>query len=377
MATSNDQTLRDACANALADHTKAYETTEVCRTLGLDIGDTDRDPWNSKRAYVASLIAGVRGERLEKLARETLDLTGDWALKEVLRAREESADRAISERVRLELMEMLDGVDLSGRRNFEDWLLTFGDPYVVREMMSGDPFDLSRPPARDSNEALGRLGFLTHSTKFVIEALNAILSPGLRDDPDLHQLAEIIRQQVDRSGYTVVRKDTCDRYPFYELKWAGGANVGWEATTRAIESFSENVLRDEWREATDLIETDAPAAGVKAIVLLESTMKHILDDLEVDYALEATCRDLYKAVKAELGLGPSKQTDPIFKQILGGCTSVVEGLGAARNKTGAHGASRGQRRLTARHAELVVGLAGQMSVFLWRTSRERLEAAAS
>lgn len=373
MVASNDQMLRDACANALAEHTKAYETVEVCRTLGLDTGNTDRDPWNSKRAYVASLIAGIRGETLKKLAKETLDLTDDWALKEALRAREETEEGAISDRVRRELMDALDGFDLSGRKDFEEWLLTFGDPYVVRDMMGGDPFDLSRPPAKDSNEALARLGFLEHSTGFVIEALNAILSPGLRDDLELHQLAEVICQQVDRSGYTLTRKDTRDRFPFYELKWSGGTNVGWEATTKAIESFSENVLRDEWREATDLIETDAPAAGVKAIVFLESTMKHILDDLEVDYASEATCRDLYKSIKAELGLGPSEQTDPIFKQILGGCTSVVEGLGAARNKAGGHGASRGRRRLTPRHAELVVGLAGQMSVFLWRTSREQLD----
>ena len=67
-------------------------------------------------------------------------------------------------------------------------------PIVVRDMMGGDPFNLNRPPAKDSIEALGRLGFLEHSTGFVIEALNAILSPGLRDDPELHQLAEVISQ---------------------------------------------------------------------------------------------------------------------------------------------------------------------------------------
>ncbi|WP_042491478.1 abortive infection family protein, partial [Sphingomonas parapaucimobilis] len=59
--------------------------------------------------------------------------------------------------------------------------------------------------------------------------------------------------------------------------------------------------------------------------------------------------------------------------ILGNCQSVVESLGALRNKLGdAHGGGPKRARPAARHAELAVNLAGSMATFLvatWETRR--------
>ena len=68
-----------------------------------------------------------------------------------------------------------------------------------------------------------------------------------------------------------------------------------------------------------------------------------------------------------------KENDPkMFNQILGGCSSIVSGLGTLRNlHADAHGKGKGQTyRLSTRHAELAVNSAGSMSLFLIQTHEE-------
>ncbi|ESQ81904.1 hypothetical protein AEAC466_19430, partial [Asticcacaulis sp. AC466] len=62
----------------------------------------------------------------------------------------------------------------------------------------------------------------------------------------------------------------------------------------------------------------------------------------------------------------------VFKSILGNCQSIVNYLGAIRNKIGdAHGQGRLPVKPKPRHAELVVNLAGSMSAFLVATWKDR------
>ena len=105
-----------------------------------------------------------------------------------------------------------------------------------------------------------------------------------------------------------------------------------------------------------------------ARTLLESTLKTILDDREITYEDGDDLPALYKAVSGELGLAPGAYSEQAFKQILGGCHSVVVGLGSLRNKAGdAHGSGRRTYRPAPRHATLAVNLAGSMSLFLIET----------
>ncbi|WP_407867158.1 abortive infection family protein [Phyllobacterium phragmitis] len=71
-------------------------------------------------------------------------------------------------------------------------------------------------------------------------------------------------------------------------------------------------------------------------------------------------------------MAPDQHTEDIFKRILGGCQTVVEGLGAIRNKlSDAHGRGPKPARATGRHAALAVNLAGAVAMFLVETARER------
>ncbi len=60
-----------------------------------------------------------------------------------------------------------------------------------------------------------------------------------------------------------------------------------------------------------------------ARTLLESVCKSVLDDIGQAYEDAADLPRLYRVTAEALTLAPSQHTEQVFKQILGGCTSVV------------------------------------------------------
>ena len=123
-----------------------------------------------------------------------------------------------------------------------------------------------------------------------------------------------------------------------------------------------------WQRSLDRRFADPEAAITSARTLLESTCKHILTEENEPYQEDWDLPRLYKTVARRLNLAPDQHTEQIFKQILGGCQTVVEGLGSIRNKLGdAHGKSPKTVKPTERHAKLAVNLAGTMSTFLIET----------
>lgn len=133
-----------------------------------------------------------------------------------------------------------------------------------------------------------------------------------------------------------------------------------------IEDLDSTYIHTIWQKALERRTVDPEGAITLARTLLESTCKHILDEAQIIYGDAPDLNQLYRLTAKELNMSPSQHTQPVFKQILGGCTSVVEGLGALRNKVGdAHGQGKNNVKPSPRHAELAVNLAGTMAVFLF------------
>lgn len=132
--------------------------------------------------------------------------------------------------------------------------------------------------------------------------------------------------------------------------------------------YSEEVSRS-WRRVLNRVSTDPEGAITAARNLLETVLKHILDELDISYDHDSIeLPDLYKTTAKELNLAPEQHQEQIFKQILGGCAGIVGGLGALRNKLGdAHGKGAARVRPNERHARLAVNLAGSMALFLTDT----------
>lgn len=142
--------------------------------------------------------------------------------------------------------------------------------------------------------------------------------------------------------------------------------------TSGLEQLDSGSVNRAWLRALERIESDPEGAITAGRTLLESVCKHILDLRKVVYnSNKMKINHLYRMVAEELNLAPEQHDEDVFKQILGGCSSVVNGLGMLRNKLGdAHGTGVGHIRPQPRHARLVVNLAGAMALFFVETANK-------
>lgn len=145
-----------------------------------------------------------------------------------------------------------------------------------------------------------------------------------------------------------------------------------ELVSSEAERLNSTSILAAWKKALARRESDPEGAITAARVLVESTCKTILDDLEKPYQEKDDLPKLYRATTKSLALAPEPQMEVQIKRILGGCTSAVEGLGSLRNRGGdAHGKGRTTYKLGARHASLAVNLAGTAATFLMETFEAR------
>jgi len=146
-----------------------------------------------------------------------------------------------------------------------------------------------------------------------------------------------------------------------------------QSTSTTLKAFNSEGVHGAWQRALERRATDPEGAITAARSLLETVCKHILDDKQIPYdSNKIELHELYKLTANELSLSPSQHTEDVFKQILGGCSAVVNGLGTLRNRLGdAHGKGKMPVRPVARHAELAVNLSGALSLFLVSTFNER------
>jgi hypothetical protein len=151
---------------------------------------------------------------------------------------------------------------------------------------------------------------------------------------------------------------------FNHLEGAHKAPVDTVASD-VLQKFDADGVHTVWEKALGRRHTDPDGAITTARTLLETACKRILDEAGEVYSDKDDLPALYRAVALKLQIAPSQHTEEAFKRILGGATSVVEGLGSLRNKIGdAHGQGGKPVRPSARHAQLAVNLAGAMATFL-------------
>lgn len=150
-----------------------------------------------------------------------------------------------------------------------------------------------------------------------------------------------------------------------------GGSPGEATISDALAAFDEASVHAAWKKALKRRADDPEGAITAARTLLETVCKHVLDDGAAPgtgYGEHEDLPKLYHAVAKKLNLAPSQHTEDVFKRLLGGCSSVVEGLGSLRNKVGdAHGQGRRAVRVAPRHAQLAVNLAGAMATFIVET----------
>jgi len=140
---------------------------------------------------------------------------------------------------------------------------------------------------------------------------------------------------------------------------------GLEDVSTTLGRFDQEGVRAVWERALERRTTDPEGAITLARTLLETVCKHVLDAESVEYPSDADLPKLYRLTATFLKLAPDQHTEQVFKQILGGCSAVIEGLGSVRNRlSDSHGKGKKAARPSPRHAELAVNLSGAMATFL-------------
>lgn len=136
--------------------------------------------------------------------------------------------------------------------------------------------------------------------------------------------------------------------------------------TLTLNKLNSDTVHNTWLKSMNRLADDPEGAITSARTLLEDVIKNILNDLKISYNDEKDdLPKLYELVTEALNLSPAQHLEQVFKQILGGCKSVVYGLSALRNKVGdAHASGKRPVKPGKRHAELAVNLSGTMATYL-------------
>lgn len=211
--------------------------------------------------------------------------------------------------------------------------------------------------------------------EYVLHRRRLLSEPGLLDlvpnfvksCRDSFQFWQFIKYEY--GSYAERRMFLWDAFrPLLEYLEGDGASPADRPVSEVLQSFNPDAVHGLWMKALARRASDPDGAITAARSLLEAVCKHILDEQGIEYDDTADLPRLYRATAESLQLAPSQHSEVAFKRILGGCTSVVEGLGSLRNRLGdSHGQGRRQVRPKPRHAQLAVNLAGAMALYLVET----------
>ena len=199
-------------------------------------------------------------------------------------------------------------------------------------------------------------------------ATKSLLPNFVRTNRDLAQFWQYIK--FEYSTYAERRNFIYSEFvPLFDFLEGRESAPSDSSISEGLKSFDEDGVHAVWARALERRKSDSEGAITSARTLLETVCKHILDKSNVSYnEKNIELSELYKLTAKELNLSPSQHTEDLFKQILGGCSAVVNGLGVLRNRLGdAHGHGKKPVKPAARHAELAVNLSGSLALFLIAT----------
>ena len=203
---------------------------------------------------------------------------------------------------------------------------------------------------------------------FMESPYDSLLPRWIQSKRSLNQFWQFIKNKF--GSYAERRTFLWEEFdPILKSLETGGINPSEVDLEVVLDAYDADGVRRSWRRVTKRINNDPEGAITAARELIETVLKHILDDRCATYDPNRTeLPQLYKLVQKELNLAPEDHQEQIFKQILSGCSGVVNGLGAVRNRLGdAHGKGVKSVRPLPRHARLAVNLAGAMTMFLIET----------
>lgn len=374
--------LRTRIAEVVAGN-KAYDVPAVCIRLGLAEG-ADDEAMRSKFRYVHSRLIPLSTARVVAVAKELLEQDWDFKLAELVAKVGEHGTPPVSILTRRRIFDVFDGQPLCTEY---DQVTFIANILPIGAMSSAFPDtdtwghrtlkdDIIQHTVRNDDwsnrELLEALGLLDASKALFFRFLEAAVHPTAIDEVRQKERVESINRHLQHDGYRLSRTGRMSGSPIYTVNAAAIGSPADAAISDTLAKFEPEQVHARWTAAMDRRSDDPAGAITLARTLLEDVCRWLLHDLEVPAADQDDLPSLYRKLSKALKLAPDDHSEQVFKQILGNCQSVVESLGALRNKLGdAHGIGPKRARPAARHAELAVNLAGSMATFLVATWEAR------
>jgi hypothetical protein len=372
--------LRQYIASAISGH-KSYNVPGICSRYGLAEG-TDEEAFRSKFKYVMQRLHSLPSAEVLRVARAVQIEETSTELDEELAKFDEKNGPKITPLTRRRLVAEIDQVALSGGLPEIEFLkklwpidtmkspgyrgeVTMED-YIFRHRIKND--DMS------NKDVLKALSIYECSQKQFFRLLEAMLDPLSREIPEQADLVTRLNRHLLPDGFGAVEIARMSGSPVYAVRplARSGGTPADDEISKALMAFNPGEIHGRWQEALTRRAADPRAAITSARTLLEDTCKWILHEAGETFKDDDDLPALYRRLAKVLKLAPDDHTEQVFKQILGSCQSIVESIGAIRNKLGdAHSQGPMRAKPLPRHAELAVNLAGTMATFLIATWEAR------
>lgn len=368
--------LRNALAGAISDFS-ANEVPSLCSRLGLRDGDRE-ESFKSKFKYAERRLLEKSAAELIPIAQRLLEEVDSYDLSEALAKLQENGQATVSELTRRRIMALFNKRPYSTEFDEIDFIRrvwpTHRMPSVFENAPSEQTLDddlfnaLVRNNDWDNRETLEAVGYLTCSQRQLFRFLEEVTSPLTQSPGAQTELAAAINEHLRHDGYRLFIARRLSGSPVYDVQPAALGSPADDGISQALADFEPDTVAARWTQALDRRGTDPQGAITLARTLLEDVCKWIIVEAGETYEEKDDLPVLYRKLAKILNLAPDGHTEPVFKQILGSCQSVVESLGSLRNKIGdAHSPGPKKVKPAARHAQLAVNLSGTMATFLVST----------
>jgi hypothetical protein len=334
----------------------------------------------------------VAGDRLVAIAKQLLEEEHDFGLAELVAKLSEAGTPAVTELTRRRLLAEFDSEPLCTEYDEIEFLETIWPIAAMPGNQNNVSFDdigfrslkddifqhTRRNDDWTNRELLERLGLMTASRALLFRFLEASVHPTAIGDDLQKARVKRINAHLQHDGYRLARTGSISGSAVFTIAAHAVGSPADAAISSALRRFDPDLIHGRWTAALDRRAYDPAGAITLARTLLEDVCRWLLDELGESASDQDDLPALYRKLAKALKLAPDDHSEQVFKQILGSCQSVVESLGALRNKLGdAHGGGRKRAKPAARHAELAVNLAGSMATFLVATWEARSTASGS
>jgi len=226
-----------------------------------------------------------------------------------------------------------------------------------------------------------RINLLHCDDDTYLKFLSMTVHPRVRtSSEEVYKLIEIYNKHLEADGFEITLADEISGKPIFEGRQKVIGQSHLIAKNVEIKRYLNTAyVNSKISIMTEAINKNTDLAIGTAKELLETTCKSILRQKEVAINQDWTLPQLTKATTNSLDFTPKEANDPgkaerAIKQILGGISSIVQGVGELRNDYGTgHGKEADFKGLEIKYAKLLVGVVSEIAILYLATNGEAAE----